>query len=236
MWHSRPRLRGPRLRVPAPGAPSRQQHRPAIIAAHEAARNPHARAHRRPARHGAQHQAHGRLLRRPHSKLRPHFKAHKTPAIARRQLAAGSCTGLTCATVGEAEIVARERLCDQILIANEIVGPGQGRPRRETRRGASTSSSPSTPTTASTTSPPPRAPPVPLSASLVDVGVGLPRCGIAPGEPAVALAKRVEATPTASCCRGVMGYEGHVVAHRRSRRPRGEGRRRRWSGCSRPRA
>jgi D-serine deaminase-like pyridoxal phosphate-dependent protein len=24
-------------------------------------------------------------------KLRPHFKAHKTPAIARRQLAAGSC-------------------------------------------------------------------------------------------------------------------------------------------------
>ena len=35
-------------------------------------------------------------------KLRPHFKAHKTPAIARRQLAAGSCTGLTCATVSEA--------------------------------------------------------------------------------------------------------------------------------------
>ena len=28
-------------------------------------------------------------------KLRPHFKAHKTPEIARRQLAAGSCTGLT---------------------------------------------------------------------------------------------------------------------------------------------
>src|SRR5262245_49310181 len=58
-------------------------------------------------------------------KLRPHFKAHKTPAIARRQLAAGSCTGLTCATVGEAEIVARERLCNEILIANEIVGPGK---------------------------------------------------------------------------------------------------------------
>ena len=32
-------------------------------------------------------------------RLRPHFKAHKTPAIARRQLAAGSCVGLTCATV-----------------------------------------------------------------------------------------------------------------------------------------
>ncbi|MBF8301674.1 MAG: D-ser dehydrat protein [Acidobacteria bacterium] len=34
-------------------------------------------------------------------RLRPHFKAHKTPEIARRQLAAGSCTGLTCATVSE---------------------------------------------------------------------------------------------------------------------------------------
>ena len=32
-------------------------------------------------------------------RLRPHFKAHKTPEIARRQLAAGSCVGLTCATV-----------------------------------------------------------------------------------------------------------------------------------------
>ena len=39
-------------------------------------------------------------------RLRPHVKAHKTPAIAQRQLAAGSCVGLTCATVGEAEAVA----------------------------------------------------------------------------------------------------------------------------------
>src|SRR5262245_13582410 len=53
-------------------------------------------------------------------RLRPHFKAHKTPAIARRQLAAGSCSGLTCATVGEAEIVAA--LCDDILISNEVIG------------------------------------------------------------------------------------------------------------------
>jgi D-serine deaminase-like pyridoxal phosphate-dependent protein len=45
---------------------------------------------------------------------------------------------------------------------------------------------------------------------LVDVGVGLPRCGIAPGEPAVALAKQVEATGGV-VLRGLMGYEGHVV-------------------------
>ena len=52
-------------------------------------------------------------------KLRPHFKAHKTPEIAIRQLAAGSCTGLTCATVGEAEVAST--FCDDILVANEIV-------------------------------------------------------------------------------------------------------------------
>src|SRR5688572_6766290 len=56
-------------------------------------------------------------------RLRPHFKAHKTAEIARRQLAAGSCTGLTCATVSEAETVAG--FCRDILIANELVGPGK---------------------------------------------------------------------------------------------------------------
>src|SRR3989442_5072373 len=56
-------------------------------------------------------------------KLRPHFKAHKTPEIARHQLAAGSCTGLTCATVGEAEVAAE--FCDDILIANHVIGQDQ---------------------------------------------------------------------------------------------------------------
>ena len=56
-------------------------------------------------------------------RLRPHFKAHKTPEIARRQLAAGACSGLTCATVSEAEAVAD--LCDDLLIANEPIGPGK---------------------------------------------------------------------------------------------------------------
>src|SRR3546814_8966151 len=53
-------------------------------------------------------------------RLRPHLKAHKTPEIAKRQLAAGSCTGLTCATVGEAEVAAA--FCDDILIANQVIG------------------------------------------------------------------------------------------------------------------
>src|SRR5438094_4504678 len=52
---------------------------------------------------------------------RPHSKAHKTPEIARMQLAAGAI-GITCAKVGEAEVMAAAGIRD-ILIANQIVGP-----------------------------------------------------------------------------------------------------------------
>src|SRR4030042_3656470 len=46
---------------------------------------------------------------------------------------------------------------------------------------------------------------------LVDVNVGLPRCGIAPGEPALELARRGASTEGLRLC-GLMGYEGHAVA------------------------
>jgi D-serine deaminase-like pyridoxal phosphate-dependent protein len=52
---------------------------------------------------------------------RPHAKAHKTPEIARMQLAAGAI-GITCAKLGEAEVMAAAGIRD-ILIANQIIGP-----------------------------------------------------------------------------------------------------------------
>lgn len=52
---------------------------------------------------------------------RPHAKAHKTPEIARMQVAAGAI-GVTCAKLGEAEVMAAAGIRD-ILIANQIVGP-----------------------------------------------------------------------------------------------------------------
>jgi D-serine deaminase-like pyridoxal phosphate-dependent protein len=52
---------------------------------------------------------------------RPHSKAHKTPAIAKLQIAAGAI-GVTCAKLGEAEVMAAAGIRD-ILIANQIVGP-----------------------------------------------------------------------------------------------------------------
>ena len=144
------------------------------------------------------------------SKLRPHFKAHKTPAIARRQLAAGTCTGITCATVGEAEIVVRERLCDEILIANEIIGPGKAARAARLASEASIIVAIDSDFGLDDIAAAARAVGTTVGV-VVDVGVGLRRCGIAPGEPAVALARRADATDGV-VLRGVMGYEGHVVA------------------------
>ena len=146
------------------------------------------------------------------AKLRPHFKAHKTPAIAKRQLAAGSCTGITCATVGEAEVVARERLCDEILIANEILGPGKAARAAAVAKQARLIVAIDSGETLDDLAVAAQAAGAEIGV-LIDVNVGLPRCGIAPGEPSVALAKRAAATPNI-VLRGVMGYEGHVMAVR----------------------
>lgn len=139
-------------------------------------------------------------------KLRPHFKAHKTPEIARRQLAAGSCTGLTCATVSEAEAVAD--FCDDILIANQVLGPGKAErvaalAKRVDIKVAVDSEAGVGQLSAAAT-----AAGVEVGA-LVEVAAGF-RCGVAPGEEAVRLARRVHEAQGLRL-RGLMGYEGHAV-------------------------
>lgn len=157
-------------------------------------------------------------------RLRPHVKAHKTPEIARRQLAARSCSGLTCATVREAEHVAH--LTDDILIANELVDP------RVCQRAARVACALRERAAPRDTVLRERAPGNRLTVAvdsleglralsvaaagegveigvLVDINVGQNRCGVTPGDAAVALARRVIETPSVAL-RGVMGYEGHV--------------------------
>jgi D-serine deaminase-like pyridoxal phosphate-dependent protein len=53
-------------------------------------------------------------------KLRAHTKIHKSPFLAYKQIAGGS-SGITCAKLGEAEVMAQAGISD-ILIANEIIG------------------------------------------------------------------------------------------------------------------
>jgi D-serine deaminase-like pyridoxal phosphate-dependent protein len=148
-------------------------------------------------------------------KLRPHFKAHKTPEIARRQLAAGSCTGLTCATVLEAEAVVS--FCDDILIANEIVDPALcARVAALARRGTAIIAVDSAEGIS-------RIAGAAVNGGvtigiLVDLNVGQNRCGVQPGAEAVALGRRVADSPGLRL-RGVMGYEGHAVGiHDRAER------------------
>jgi D-serine deaminase-like pyridoxal phosphate-dependent protein len=139
-------------------------------------------------------------------RLRPHVKAHKTPAIARRQLAAGSCAGLTCATVLEAEAVAG--FCDDLLIANEIVTAdkcGRAAALASSRRVTVAVDSEQGLEALARAA---RASGTTLGV-LVDLNVGQMRCGVLPGEPAVALAARAAGMPGLEL-RGVMGYEGHV--------------------------
>lgn len=141
------------------------------------------------------------------TKLRPHFKAHKTPEIARRQLAAGSVTGLTCATVNEAEAVAG--FCDDILIANQVIGADKvARVAEIASRGVDMKVAIDSATGLDQ---------VAKAAQdrgsevgvVVDINVGMPRCGVAP-EDAAELAKRAADAKGIRLC-GLMGYEGHAV-------------------------
>src|SRR5919106_1993839 len=62
------------------------------------------------------------LVGRYGRQLRPHVKAHKSTAIARRQLEAGA-VGLCCATVREAEAMAEAGL-DGLLVTSPVTAPG----------------------------------------------------------------------------------------------------------------
>jgi len=53
--------------------------------------------------------------------LRPHIKTHKCVQIARLQVAAGAI-GVTCAKVGEAEVMVNEAGVQDVLLAYPIVG------------------------------------------------------------------------------------------------------------------
>ncbi|MEG0767962.1 MAG: alanine racemase, partial [Clostridia bacterium] len=51
---------------------------------------------------------------------RPHMKAHKSVELAKLQIAMG-CKGITCAKLGEAEIMAEAGI-DDILLAYPLIG------------------------------------------------------------------------------------------------------------------
>jgi D-serine deaminase-like pyridoxal phosphate-dependent protein len=124
-------------------------------------------------------------------------KAHKCTALAKRQAALGA-RGFTCATLREMEGLARAGLGDDLLLANEVLDAR----RLGTLDARVTLAVDSEATLAAAAA-------GGVREVLIDVNVGLPRCGCAP-EAAGALAERARRLGLE--VRGVLGYEGHVMA------------------------
>ncbi len=148
----------------------------------------------------------------PGSRLRAHVKAHKCTSIARAQRSHGH-RSFTCATPREVIGMVAAGLGEDLLLANETVDPVRltamaslqdqavitiALDSRETIEAAASAG---------------------LKYGLIDVNVGLPRCGCAPSE-AGHLADH--ARSLGMVIRGVMGYEGHLmrVADRAEQRER----------------
>jgi len=139
--------------------------------------------------------------------LRPHIKTHKTPAIAHMQLKAGAI-GITCAKVGEAEVMAKAGIRD-ILIANQVVGQVKIDRLMDLARHADVTVAVDDARNVTDLSRAASAKGV-VVRTLVEVDIGMKRCGVPAGEPALELARQVTASPGLRLA-GLMGYEGHLV-------------------------
>jgi D-serine deaminase-like pyridoxal phosphate-dependent protein len=139
---------------------------------------------------------------------RPHTKALKVPALAHRLLAAGAF-GVTCAKVSEAEVMAGAGIRD-VLIANEVIGVAKTRRLAELCAVADVVVAVDSPTGVAQLAAAARAAGT-APRVVVEVDVGLERCGVPPGEPVVTLAQAVaRAAPLRFA--GVMAWEGHTAA------------------------
>jgi D-serine deaminase-like pyridoxal phosphate-dependent protein len=136
----------------------------------------------------------------PGASLRPHVKAFKSTALAQRLADAGH-RGFCCATVREVEGMAAAGLGDDLLLANEVLDAS--------RLGALVTAGSARVTVAVDSDETIRAAERGgVREVLIDVNVGLPRCGCEPDDAGrladLARSRGLEV-------RGVMGYEGHVV-------------------------
>jgi D-serine deaminase-like pyridoxal phosphate-dependent protein len=138
---------------------------------------------------------------------RPHAKAFKCPAIAHALRRAGAI-GVTIAKVSEAEVMAACGI-DDILIAHLVVGPSKVARLAALQRRADVKV---------TVDHPDHVAPIARAAReagvevgvLVDVDLGMRRCGVATPKAAVALANQVAREPGLRFD-GLMGYEGHTL-------------------------
>lgn len=155
-------------------------------------------------------------LRGSNVRLRPHAKSHKCPEIALRQIALGA-VGVCCQKVSEAAALIAGGVKD-VLIANEVVGAAKLNGLVALARQAKVRVCADDAGNVRDLDAAAGAAGVTLEV-LVEVDVGSHRCGVAPGAPAVALAKQIASSPNLRFA-GLQAYQGaaqHIrkVADRR---------------------
>jgi 3-hydroxy-D-aspartate aldolase len=138
--------------------------------------------------------------------VRVHFKSLKCSGLA-RYIAERGANGFLCAKLNEAEVLADAGLTD-ILIANEIVGPIKLRRLAELARRASVRvcvDDPGNVTALAGVAEEGRC----TIGVLVEINIGMNRCGVEPGEPALELAKHIGKFRSLRF-EGLQGYDGHL--------------------------
>jgi len=137
--------------------------------------------------------------------IRPHYKTHKSPDLARRQLQAGA-GGLSMATVWEAAILAAAGM-DDLFVVNMVAHPGKVRVLAELARdhrvlvavdeAANAAALAAAAVTAGST-----------LGIMVEVDTGMDRCGVDDAADCLAVARQVMDLPGLRF-EGITGYEGH---------------------------
>jgi D-serine deaminase-like pyridoxal phosphate-dependent protein len=137
--------------------------------------------------------------------IRPHYKTHKSPDLASRQVAAGA-GGLSMATVWEAAVLAAAGF-DDLFVVNTVSHPAKMRRLAELARDHRILVAVDEAPNAAALS----AAAVAAGSTLgiaVEVDTGMDRCGVDAADDAVALARQVTSLAGLSF-EGITGYEGH---------------------------
>jgi len=147
----------------------------------------------------------GELRQLGKAAIRPHYKTHKSPDLARRQLEAGA-GGLSMATVWEAAVLAAAGM-DDLFVVNTVAHPAKLRMLAELARDHRILVAVDEAANAAAHS----AAAVAAGATLgimVEVDTGMDRCGVDTAREGLALARQVTELPGLRF-EGITGYEGH---------------------------
>jgi D-serine deaminase-like pyridoxal phosphate-dependent protein len=137
--------------------------------------------------------------------IRPHYKTHKSPDLARRQLQAGA-GGLSMATVWEAAVLAAAGM-DDLFVVNTVAHPAKLRTLAELARDHRILVAVDELPNAAAHS----AAAVAAGSTLgimVEVDTGMDRCGVDTAQECLTLARHVMELPGLRL-EGITGYEGH---------------------------